>query len=254
MPSRADLAPAPLQGFVNDQVSTGIRWHARLDDQQEHLATHGQRRPACAGEHLMKETPVGRLGPVRLQQRFGVSAPAGNRFTRSGVSSTWVRSTMAGRPSERCEWDREGAGTSSWTKSWLWSASLFPHESFMPGFFQKMDGVKLRESPIKSRSLVEDVSERIEITCSPLFGTSKGGQLVSILCITRAWQRWSHGSSQSWLSKGKSGREALFCIPRVGESAADPGSISRRRDGRPGRYSPTCHLSALFRGRWNILG
>jgi RNA-splicing ligase RtcB len=41
----------------------------------------------------------------------------------------------------------------------------------------------LRETPIKSRSLVEDVAERIEITYSPLFvgtgvGASKDAQQI----------------------------------------------------------------------------
>src|SRR5436309_14201025 len=58
-PRRLDLAAeASFQRFIDDQIPAFSSWHKGLDDQQEQLAAHCQRRPSCSVEDLMEATPV----------------------------------------------------------------------------------------------------------------------------------------------------------------------------------------------------
>jgi hypothetical protein len=62
MASCADCAaPASLKRVIDDQVHARSWWDNGLHDEKKHLATHGQRRPACSGEDLMEEAPGARL-------------------------------------------------------------------------------------------------------------------------------------------------------------------------------------------------
>src|SRR6266496_2234198 len=62
MASEARLAaPASFQRFIDHEIPAFSGWHKGLDDQQEQLATHRERRPSCSVEDLMEATPVGCL-------------------------------------------------------------------------------------------------------------------------------------------------------------------------------------------------
>jgi len=102
MPAFADLAAeASFQRFIDDQIHAGSGWHKGLDDQQEQLATHSQRRPAGSVEDLMEATPVARhlvasgtQGRSDCSASLGQQSPGeqGHQFSPGGSSKQWAKS------------------------------------------------------------------------------------------------------------------------------------------------------------------